>query len=342
LLQSCFLPDVASGEQSRRIEEEHEWPLNHFHREVLLGIDLAEQAQSSLAMSLFEPARRFLSQAEKRYKNALHIIVISEGLTAWQRQEFRSELAALMQALAVLHQRIHQPRSSPAHAAAMRNSEKQAPNHDTGGMVHDPDIFRKELTASGDLLLRALELENSLAGLHPESGTPEVRAKWQEARRFVESPQKSYDEAPRRYREAVARSFQERAERLSKSTILLLEDEQMIANLLKKMLESEGATVLWANDGDEALTLCRQHRGEIRLVVADVILRSGALGVEIAHRLAKLEPDLAVLLISGYPKEHLENRGLLDPVKMPFRKAAFLMKPFSAATLQERIRELSS
>ncbi len=207
--------------------------------------------------------------------------------------------------------------------------------------MYDPEIFRKELIAAGDLLLKALELENSLGDLHTESGSPEAREKWQEARRLVESTQQSYDAAQRRYREDVARAAQERGQRLSTSTILLLEDERMIANLLKRMLELEGATVLWASDGEEALTLCRQHRGEIRLLVADVILRSGALGVEIADRLAKLEPDLAVLLISGYPKEHLENRGLLDPAKMPFRKAAFLMKPFSAATFQERITELS-
>ena len=207
--------------------------------------------------------------------------------------------------------------------------------------MYDPEIFRKELIAVGDLLLKALELENSLGDVHKELGSPEARAQWQEARRLVESTQKSYDEAMKRYREAVARATEERAQHLSQSTILLLEDERMIANLLKKMLELEGATVLCASDGEEALALCREHRGEIRLVVADVILRSGALGVEIAHDLANLEPDLAVLLISGYPKEHLENRGLLDPAKMPFRKAAFLMKPFSAATLQERITELS-
>ena len=207
--------------------------------------------------------------------------------------------------------------------------------------MNAPEIFRKELIAAGDLLLKALELENSLGDLHMESGSPEARAQWQEARRLVESTQESYDEALKRYREAVARAAQERVPHLSNSTILLLEDERMIANLLKKMLELEGATVLCASDGEEALTLCRQHRGEIRLLVADVILRSGALGVEIAHHLANIEPDLAVLLISGYPKEHLENRGLLDPDKMPFRKAAFLMKPFSAARLQESIRELS-
>lgn len=313
-------------QESREPEEEYVWTLNRFRLEVYLGLSLAGQAHCSLSMNLREPAEKFLLRVEKCYKNALHIIVTFEELNVWQGEELRSELASLTHALTVLHRRIH---------------DTQVTGQDRGEIIYDPEIFRKEMIAAGDVLLKALELENSLGDVHTESGSPEAQAQRQATRRLVESTQTSYDEAMKRYREAVARAAEERTQHLSKSTILLLEDERMIANLLKKMLELEGATVLCARDGEEALSLCRQHRGEIRLVVADVILRSGALGVEIAHQLANLEPDLAVLLISGYPKEHLENRGLLDPGKMPFRKASFLMKPFSAAKFQERIRELS-
>jgi two-component system cell cycle sensor histidine kinase/response regulator CckA len=100
------------------------------------------------------------------------------------------------------------------------------------------------------------------------------------------------------------------------------------------VLRAQGYEVLVAANGQEGLRIAHDHRGAtIRLVVTDVImpLMSGKM---MAARLTSSDPDLKVLFTSGYTDDAIAQYGVLDP------GVAFLPKPFTAATLIGKVREL--
>jgi two-component system, cell cycle sensor histidine kinase and response regulator CckA len=116
-------------------------------------------------------------------------------------------------------------------------------------------------------------------------------------------------------------------------TLLLVEDEDVLRGLVRRVLERHGYTVLEASDGEEALALCEQHDGVIHLVVSDVVMpRMG--GRELAERLSAVRPELQVLYVSGYTDDDVVRHGLLDP------RMAYLQKPFTPEALARKIREV--
>jgi PAS domain S-box-containing protein len=118
-----------------------------------------------------------------------------------------------------------------------------------------------------------------------------------------------------------------------RETILLVEDETSVSLIATKMLEARGYTVL-ATDGPEtALTFCRQNKGRIDLLIADVIM-PGMSGIELAERLSQLIPHLKVLFISGYSNEEL------DRYNVPAQDIDLLEKPFSSDALVRKVREI--
>jgi CheY-like chemotaxis protein len=105
-------------------------------------------------------------------------------------------------------------------------------------------------------------------------------------------------------------------------TILLVDDEEMVRALGQAVLEPCGYTVLMAEDGVQALEMYRAHRGEIGLVVLDVIMpRMG--GLECLHRLRELDPRVKVLISTGYTAKSLAQElvadGALGVVEKPFQ-----------------------
>jgi PAS domain S-box-containing protein len=125
--------------------------------------------------------------------------------------------------------------------------------------------------------------------------------------------------------EAPARSGSE--------TVLLVEDERAVRDVLARGLRERGYRVLCAADGAEALDLARAHRASLRLLITDVVLPI-LNGRELAHRLAEELPGLSVLYISGYAEEAVVHHGVVEP------GVAFLSKPFSAEELARRVRQL--
>jgi len=124
------------------------------------------------------------------------------------------------------------------------------------------------------------------------------------------------------------------AERLQGSeTILLAEDEDMVRDLARKILQSQGYTVLEARDGPECLRICQTHAGPIHLLMTDVVM-PGLSGRAVADQVAPMRPDMKVLYLSGYADTAVVNHGLLDAGR------AFLQKPFSARTLAYKVREV--
>jgi nitrogen-specific signal transduction histidine kinase/CheY-like chemotaxis protein len=115
-------------------------------------------------------------------------------------------------------------------------------------------------------------------------------------------------------------------------TVLLVEDEEGVRCIVSEMLEWYGYEVLRANGASEAVALARNHEGPIHLLLTDVVmprLSGRALRDEIStHR-----PQIPVLYISGYAGEDRTRELLKDG-------AAFLAKPFTAAALAQKVREV--
>jgi PAS domain S-box-containing protein len=116
-------------------------------------------------------------------------------------------------------------------------------------------------------------------------------------------------------------------------TILVVEDEDAVRNLAKRILELAGYTVLTAANGGEALGICGKQQGSVGLVLTDVVM-PGMNGKELADRLASLYPNLRVLYMSGYTDDAIVHRGVLAP------GTHFIGKPFNAADLTRMVRKV--
>ena len=116
-------------------------------------------------------------------------------------------------------------------------------------------------------------------------------------------------------------------------TILLVEDDAAVRELVRAMLAARGYSVLAPEHPREVESLCEVHNGRIHLLLTDLIL-PGASGREIAKRVCFLRPELKVLFMSGYTDDAIIQRHGIDP------SFAFLPKPFSSATLAAKVREV--
>ena len=125
-------------------------------------------------------------------------------------------------------------------------------------------------------------------------------------------------------------------------TILVVEDQEEVRKVIRRMLEAGGYRVLVAPSGPEALRIGReiealrlaeQHGQTIDLLVTDVVM-PGMNGREVALLLAPSFPKMKVLYLSGYTDESIVRHGMLDP------GIAFLQKPFNAQALARKVRDV--
>ena len=116
-------------------------------------------------------------------------------------------------------------------------------------------------------------------------------------------------------------------------TILFVEDEQSVRELVTEYLAARGYQVLDAADGMQALEIAAAHKGKIQLLITDVVMPRLS-GRELASRLAATRPDLKVLYISGYTDDSIFRHGVLQG------GMAFLQKPFNLKALATKIREI--
>jgi PAS domain S-box-containing protein len=116
-------------------------------------------------------------------------------------------------------------------------------------------------------------------------------------------------------------------------TILFVEDEQSVRELVSEYLKARGYHVLDAADGVQALEIAAAHKGKIHLLITDVVMPRVS-GRELAARLAPTRPDLKVLYISGYTDDSVFRHGVLEG------GMAFLQKPFNLKVLATKIREI--
>lgn len=116
-------------------------------------------------------------------------------------------------------------------------------------------------------------------------------------------------------------------------TVLVAEDEPQVRRLAERALRAAGYQVLSAPDGAQALALSRAARGQIHLLVTDVVMPEMG-GPELATAFLAERPDARVLYISGYTEDEVARQGLAAA------GLAFLPKPFTPSELTDRVREL--
>jgi PAS domain S-box-containing protein len=116
-------------------------------------------------------------------------------------------------------------------------------------------------------------------------------------------------------------------------TILVIEDEDVVRNLACRGLRDQGYSVIEARNGVQAIQYIEQQPGTVDLVISDVVMPEMG-GRELGESLARIEPSLPVLFMSGYTGEDVVQRGLLEP------GAPFQQKPFTPASLATKVRAM--
>jgi two-component system CheB/CheR fusion protein len=114
-------------------------------------------------------------------------------------------------------------------------------------------------------------------------------------------------------------------------SVLLVEDEDAVRELVHTVLEARGYVVIDARNGREGLRLCESHTGGIDLLVTDVVMPELG-GRELAEAAVKLRPGLKVLYMSGHTQDVILKEGVQQG-------AAFLHKPFTPMQLAQMVRD---
>ncbi len=115
-------------------------------------------------------------------------------------------------------------------------------------------------------------------------------------------------------------------------TVLLVEDEPALLEIIELQLHSLGYQVLSAKDGNTALEVFNKNKG-IDLLLTDVVLPGGMSGRNIAEAIEKQKPDIKIIYMSGYTENAIIHHGRLDD------SATLLRKPFDIADLAGKLRE---
>jgi PAS domain S-box-containing protein len=116
-------------------------------------------------------------------------------------------------------------------------------------------------------------------------------------------------------------------------TILLVEDEESVRQLVRDTLDAKGYKVIEAGDGEAGLAAATKHQGKIDLVITDVVM-PGLGGRELVERLLKARPGTKVLYLSGYTEDAILSEGTIE------NGTAFLQKPFTLQNLSRKVREV--
>jgi CheY-like chemotaxis protein len=115
-------------------------------------------------------------------------------------------------------------------------------------------------------------------------------------------------------------------------TILIVEDEQILREMARDILQDSGYRILEASTGREALEVWRQSAPEIDLLLTDMVMPDGLSGLDLAERLLADRPGLKIIINSGYTSAEINNELLSRS------QASFLQKPYTHITLLKTVR----
>jgi DNA-binding NtrC family response regulator len=140
------------------------------------------------------------------------------------------------------------------------------------------------------------------------------------------------DENPLAMPPAQAKASVQRGENQGHETLMVVEDETAVRNLVASALRHDGYHLLLATSAEEALLLDEKHPGTIDLLLTDAIM-PGKSGIELAAAMAARRPGLPVIIMSGYTEETLTGMPREKPISL-------LQKPFTPRELRRRIRDV--
>lgn len=114
-------------------------------------------------------------------------------------------------------------------------------------------------------------------------------------------------------------------------TVLIVEDEQSVRAVARRILDRVGYRVIEAENGHDALAIWADRAADIDVVLTDMVMPTMG-GRELAGRLWNRRPTLPILFMSGYAEDEIMTQGSVDS------RVHFLEKPFDAPTLQQKVR----
>ena len=124
----------------------------------------------------------------------------------------------------------------------------------------------------------------------------------------------------------ISQSAQKKARTLGKGTLLVAEDDELIRQLLRRLLTGQGYTVVLAEDGEEAIKKYQEHKDSIDMLVLDIVM-PGRNGSEVYNFIKADRPDIMTLFISGHTDDIITADGILD------KNLQFLSKPIEVEEL---------
>jgi len=133
--------------------------------------------------------------------------------------------------------------------------------------------------------------------------------------------------------EELSSNAMQETEKSGCETVLLVEDEESVRELVRVTLGSRGYKVLEAENGEHGLRIAEETKERIDVLVTDVVM-PGIGGRELAKKLVAMRPGISVLYLSGYTEDAIVTEGVLAP------GTAFLQKPFTLQNLTKKVREV--
>lgn len=118
-----------------------------------------------------------------------------------------------------------------------------------------------------------------------------------------------------------------------KETILIAEDNETLRKMTKDVLENHGYTVIPAEDGKSALTVFKEHKGAIDIIILDLMM-PGKRGFDVYREIAQIAPQVKVLFVTGYSEDEVEQ-GEIRARALPL-----LFKPYTPFEFLKRVREI--
>jgi DNA-binding NtrC family response regulator len=116
--------------------------------------------------------------------------------------------------------------------------------------------------------------------------------------------------------------------------VLLVEDEELVRNMVKSVLEGHGYSVITASQADEACKMCSDTDVPIQLMITDVVMPGNMNSHDLAKHVSDQHPHIRILYMSGYTENTIVHHGILDS------NVHFIQKPFTPAMLLTKVRDV--
>lgn len=114
-------------------------------------------------------------------------------------------------------------------------------------------------------------------------------------------------------------------------TVLVVDDEEDLREVIRRILERRGMTALVAADPAEAVSLSREYPGDIHVLLTDLSM-PGMRGQDLAHQVAALRPGVRVVYVSGTSRDLAVEHGMIE------EDARMVEKPFTTESLTAAVR----